>query len=252
MGSFEMRRPTLNLSPSGDNLHKRTLKKEAFAFLPACPHFCWQIHVSCLWGIPLLVLELASLGFQFRLKINNSLELPWDSRIRWELLRYPALWNEQLPGHWLFCQKTSIIGFFFSDYSLYSTLRNLLLIYMEYSGLNENDCHRFIYLNTLSPVDWEGLGGVVLFEELLRVDHELKNTRAIPSLTLFLSYHWFKMWVFSCHSRAFPACLLPWGPKKRFLVYVILVVVSYHSSRKITKTECKIRVCGRLMWNSVL
>lgn len=142
----------------------------------------------------------------------------------------------------------------FSDYSLYSTLRNLLLLYMEHSGLNENDCHRFICLNILSPVDWEGLGGVVLLEELYycRWIMRLKILELFPVSLFFCLIVGFKMCVFSCHSRALPACLLPSGPNKRFLVYVILVVVSDQSSRKIAKTECKIRVCGRLMWNSVL
>jgi len=41
------------------------------------------------------------------------------------------------------------------------------------SGLNENGSQRFICLNALSPVDgavWEGLGGVVSFEESTKVE----------------------------------------------------------------------------------
>lgn len=192
--------------------------------LPACPHFCWQIHLSCLWSMPLLVLKLASLGFQFRPKINNSLELPWDSSIRWELLRNPVLWNEQLPGHchWLFCQETFIVGFF-SDYSLYPTSRTLLLIYMEYGGLNGNDPHRFIYLNTLFPVDWEGLGGVALLEELYHCGWivRLNILKLFPVSLSFclMTVSQDVSFQLSFQSLAcLPACLLPWGSNKCFLV----------------------------------
>lgn len=52
--------PYIWATPSGGSAHKWTWKKEALGF--ACLTSCWQVHLSCCWGIPSLVLEPTSSG----------------------------------------------------------------------------------------------------------------------------------------------------------------------------------------------
>lgn len=81
------------MTPSCGNFYKEHGRMK-FCFLPACPRFLWQIHLTRCWGIPLLVVKPTS-GFQWRLK---------------DQLRYPALWTDPLPDSRFFCQETIIVG----------------------------------------------------------------------------------------------------------------------------------------------
>lgn len=63
--------------------------RRKFCFLPVCP-------LSSCWGVPSVVLEAASSGFQCGL--NTS----WGP---------PTLWTEQLLDSWSFSQDTTIVGF---------------------------------------------------------------------------------------------------------------------------------------------
>lgn len=71
------------------------LGKVCLLLLSVCPHFHWQVHIFCCWGIPSLTLESTSLGFQHILKT---------------ILRHTTLWTEQLLDSWTFCQVTAIAG----------------------------------------------------------------------------------------------------------------------------------------------
>ena len=53
-------------------------------FLPASLHSDWQIHPFCCWGIPSLVLEATSSGFQRRLKTSWDIQ-PHGSNNYWIL-----------------------------------------------------------------------------------------------------------------------------------------------------------------------
>lgn len=76
-------------------------------------------------------------------------------------------------------------------------------------GLDENGSHRLVCLNAPFPVSgtvWEGLGGVVLSEEVsLEVDFEVSKAHAIPHSAVCL---WIRC-KFSAAAQCLPAFLLP-------------------------------------------
>ena len=75
--------------------HTRTWKTEAFAFcLLALTHADKLIYLMAVAS--LLVVELASLGFQCRLKTSNSPGILQAFSTSLGLLRHPAFWTERL------------------------------------------------------------------------------------------------------------------------------------------------------------
>lgn len=97
IGSFEVRRPILNLG---------LLLAAHIYFFPASPHSWWQIHLSCPWVIPLLVLEPSHLGFQHRLETGCSRGLPRDSSTRLRPPRQP----HGLNNYWALAFPSASVG----------------------------------------------------------------------------------------------------------------------------------------------
>jgi hypothetical protein len=102
-GSLEAGRPTLTLDHAVCWLpSEKNVDKGSFCSLPACPCSCWQVHLSCCLGIPSLLLEPTSLGFQFRLNTSSSLEFSRTPAPDWKFTEpWPFCWESaivELPG----------------------------------------------------------------------------------------------------------------------------------------------------------
>lgn len=65
------RRPTLNLLAT----YKKKKRRRKLLLLACLPSVCWQVHLACCGGIPWLVSESSSSGFQHTLKPADTLSL---------------------------------------------------------------------------------------------------------------------------------------------------------------------------------
>lgn len=113
-------------------------------------------------------------------------------------------------------------------------------------GLNEIGPHSLLYWNTYSPVGvWEGLGVVALLEKECHWACALRFQMPTPSSVSFLSLSASCLQTRYELSATAPAPSLPAcyhapcceSKFKHFLLFVALVMVFYHSVRKVAETR---------------
>lgn len=130
-------------------------------------------------------------------------------------------------------------------------------------GLNENGSHMFIYLSSWAPFGrsiWEALGSVATLKEVFhwREACEVSKANGILSVSLLLPCVCGSGCNFSATSPVLclPACLWPWSipwlewtsllklqaSNKLFLLWIILVIMSYNNNRKLTRTPGNHRI----------